>query len=309
MAGKENEKILALRNQASIFLDDLTALVRDDTLAENLRAFSGSVMELKPGFAFGLKQAGELKSMAERTLKQYASRAIGDDELIRFVSEAKMAIRGESLANGGKKMGFLDKAKQAAAGVLGGKDARRRQEIDRMEQLYRETCNEILACEQEMSRCVQESRGVSPDSITYRNNERSYMNAKNKVILLRKQEAQIRKVLDEADRRKMIEDYEKKISETGKITGIVLGDEQSFGYKVARAQVNEEKVDAAVESSGHVGEELFTGGPSTHKDPDFEAQVAAEEYRHMTMERAGVQNAAAAKDDGFARQVASADRQ
>ena len=54
MADRENEKIISYRNQTSMCLDDLVALVSNGALAGELRIFSDDVMKLKPGFAFEL---------------------------------------------------------------------------------------------------------------------------------------------------------------------------------------------------------------------------------------------------------------
>ena len=316
MADKENEKILGYRNQTSMLLDDLVALVRDDTLAGELRVFSSDVMELKPGFAFGLKQAKELKDLTERTLRQYAARAIRDDDLIRYSSEARMVLQGEDLTNGGRHMGLLDKAKQTADKMLHGKEIKKQQNIDQMEKMYRETCEKIMACEQEMTRCVQESRGLSPDSMKYRNNERSYMNAKNNMILLRKSEAQIRKLLDETDRRKMIEDYNKLLKGAGKIAGDVLGDEKSFSEVIASVEVYGEKLSSSVENMAMMGTDLFEMNEedNARADNPFKAEVAAEERRYATMASAGVseddlKQAAEPQNSEFASLVGSEDNQ
>lgn len=290
MADRDNERILGYRNQTSILLDDLVALVRDDALAGDLRVFSNDVMELKPGFAFGMKQARELKELTERTLKQYASHTIRDDDLIRYSSEARMVLQGEDLTKGEKHMGLLNKTKQTVEKMLHGKEIKKQQNIDQMEQMYKETCEQIMTCEQEMTRCVQESRGLSPDSMQYRNNERSYMSAKNKMVLLRKSEAQIRKLLDETDRRKMIEEYNNLLKGAGKIANVVLGDEKSFGEVIASVEVYGEKLSSSVENMSMMGTDLFETDENENdqKDNPFKAEVAAEERRYATMASAGV---------------------
>ena len=289
MANRDNEKILSLRNQASMCLDDLVAQVTNSALAGELRIFSDDVMKLKPGFAFDMKQAKELKSAAELTLKQYTAGTVHDDELIRFMSDARVILQGKNLMNGGRQMGILDKAKQIADKVLHGEEIKKQQSIDKMEQLYKETCEQILASEKEMERCIRESRGMSPDSMTYRNNERAYMSAKNKIVLLRKQEGNLRKVLDEADRRKMIETYNDVLKTAGKNAGVVLGDEESFSKVIAEVEVRNESLTGAIENMASMGTGLFEQEEDASRTSnEFGAAMAADERRRATMMSAGM---------------------
>ena len=289
MAKNENEKILSCRNRTSMCLDDLVAQVNNSTLANELRIFSDDVMKLKPGFAFDMKQARELKTATELALKQYIGGAGRDDDLIRYMADARTILQGKNIMNGGRQMGILDKVKQVADKVLRGNEIKKQQSIDAMEKLYKETCEQILASEKEMERCIRESRGASPDSMIYRNNERAYMNARNKIVMLRKQEGEIRKILDAADRRRMIETYNNVLKMAEKNADILIGDEASFSKMIAEAEVRGESLAKSIESTEMLGAGLFEEGEESPKASNaFDEAMAEDERRRAMMMSAGI---------------------
>lgn len=285
MAKNDNEKIVSFRNQASILLDDLIALVRDDTLAGNLRVFNNEVMEKKPGsIGFDLKQARELKELTERTLKQYASRAIRDDDLIRYSSEARMILQANKFKppEVPNIMGFIKK-------LFPDKIARERENLNQLKAQYQEVCQDILACEKEKERCIRESRGASPDSMTYRNNERAFMAAKNKIILLQKTEASLSKMIDEREKAILVMTEAERSKELGKYANLELG-EKDLGKGIATLEVNKEKMEAAAEHASLMTSDLFTADESlgARTDSEFGAAMAADERRRATMMDAGI---------------------
>ena len=282
MANSEQERILSLRNQTSMLLDDLVALVTDSALAAELRNFSNEVMEKKPGIAFTMRQARELKEITERALRQYASGAIRDEDLVQLPMKAQTILQGQSLMNGGKQMGLLDK-------VFHGKEIARKENLDQLERQYRNVCEDILNCEKEMARCVEESRGVSPNSMTYRDHERTYMADERKLQLLQKQEGILRKTLDEAGRMEEILQFEKSMAAIQKATNIVLGGENSFRKAIAKAELNTEKVKGTVERFSELGNELYESDESetSRTSNSFGAKVAEEERRYNQLENEG----------------------
>ena len=282
MAKNDNEKILAFRNQASILLDDLIALVRDDTLAGNLRAFNGEVMEKKPGsIGFDLKQARALKELTEQTLRQYASHTIRDDDLIRYSSEARMILQVNILRKEEKKMSFIKK-------LFPDKIEKEKENLTQLKAQHQEVLQDILACEKEKERCIRESRGASPDSMTYRNNERAYMAAKNKIILLQKTESSLSKMIDEKEKAIMIRTEAERSKKIDKVVSTPING-KGLEQGIATLEVNKEKMDAMVEQAGLMTADIFAEDPSlnTRTDSEFGAAMAADERRRATMMDAG----------------------
>ena len=283
MENKEKEQILKFRNRTSILLDDLVSLVRNETLAGDLRVFNDLVMGMVPGIAFGLRQAKQLKELTERVLNQYASNAIRDDDLIRYSTDARMIMKGQSVMNGGNQMSLFDK-------VFHGKEIKRQEKLNQMRRRYQELCEDILACEKEKERCIRESRGASPDSMTYRNNERAYMAAKNKIILLQKQEDMLRKALDEAEKMEVLRKAAKDSTEISHLTDELLGDEKNVSKDIATWETHKEKMTNAAENLGLMTSDVFAMDETlgTRTDNEFGLMMAEDERRQAAFMSAGV---------------------
>lgn len=311
MINKDNYKILCLRNKASLCLDDLVALIVNSTIAFDLRLFSGEVMELTPGFTFTLQQAKALKKLTEDTLRQYETHRINDDDLLKYLSEARTIVKGENLKSGGIDMNFVSK-------LIHRKEIEKQASLDKMEHDYKDICSKILACEENMSRLVEASKGQSPDSSVYRSNERAYNNAKNQLVLLKKQEAVLSKALDEAGRIQLIKDFNKQQKEIARMTGIVLGDEKGLSSILAEAELRNEQISETVERIDGFGSSLLKdiedslSAPKT--DSEFGAKVASSERRHTMLELNGAADeessaVPAESKSEFASLVSSADDQ
>ena len=296
MEDKDYKRIVRYRNEASITLDDLVALIRNSTLANDLRLFSDEVMELKPGFAFTLKQAQDLKNLTSQTLKQYKSHVIGDDELMSYHSKAQMILQGKEQMNGGRQMGILNK-------IIHGKEIKRQTKVDDLQQRFSTVRNQIMTCEQEMNRCVKESRGLAPDSMKYRDNERNYVANKNKLILLRKQEEMLQRTLDEVVRRDTIKEFSGTQEAISKAANVVLGDIKETEMFVAGIEVGSEKIRNTLDQSEGLGTNLFEEeeAAAARTDSGFGALVAAEERKQTSMESAGMTQEEIQKIDEEAR--------
>lgn len=276
MANKDNYRILLLRNEVSLCLDDLVSLVVNSTLASQLRTFSSEVMELTPGFTFNMKKAVNLRDLTRKTLKQYAAHSITDVDLMNYFSEAHNIIKGETLQSGGSHMGIFDK-------LLHGKEIKQKENLDKLEREYQDVCNQIAACRERMATCVAQCKGQDPTSRIYRDSERAWSSAKNELTLLEKQEAQLRQGLDTAREMFMIKDYAEKQKEFGKTIGSVLGDSKKSSLYVADAELQTSKIDGQLDSFSGLGDTLFQSMSESTRAPitnsEFGAQVAAEEHR------------------------------
>lgn len=281
---KDNNDILLLRNDASLYIDDLVAWVVNSSLAMELRIFSSEIMELKPGFAFSYKQAKKLMTLSRRTLKQYQCHVIGDDKLMDFLNDAKSILKGNEQVNRrNDTMGIINK-------LLHGKELKKQQALDSVERDYKEVCNQIMNCEEEKKRCIDACANLQRDSITYRENARMYKNADNKLILLRKKEQALSQILTEANRVSLIEDFNKWESEVTGNAGILIHSEKDMAMLTTAAEMKQESLNNKLSQSSSIGEGLFTPGEETVlPDSDFDAQVAAVERRKTTMEIAGIE--------------------
>lgn len=285
MLNKNDYAVLLLRNEASLCLDDLTALVTNSTLAFQLRAFSSEIMEMTPGFTFGLKEAKALKKLTADTLRQYQRKEITDVDLMNYVPSANSIIKGETHKNGGDQMSIKDMMHN----FINRKDIKKQEAMNKLEQGYREVCEQILELEAEMKRCVAAAKGNAPSSAAYRESERAYNRAESKLKLLKNQEAQLGKVLEEAGRRKLIEQYADEMKAIASNTNLVLGDDAKLSRSVAEAEFNVEKTEATLARNEGIGESLFAAltedSPKTNSA--FGAAVAADERRDAIFESLG----------------------
>lgn len=234
MNNQENYHTLLLRNQTSLCLDDLVALVVSSIVAEELRTFNRAVMEMTPGFTFTLKQAKALKSEADKTLKGYSRGEITDVDLLTFLSNGKDILRGETLKNGGSSMGSIFDR------LIHGKEIKQKEARERLEQRYDDVCKQILECQATMDRCVDECANLDPSSFAYRNNERTYMQQKNSLTLLKKQATELRKTLDEVSTIDVIEKHSKAMQKTEADTQVALGTVAERTKKMERIEAQQQ---------------------------------------------------------------------
>jgi len=310
MINKDDYRILQLRNETSLCLDDLVALVVNSTLAYQLRAFSGEVMELTPGFTFNMKQATKLRDLTSKTLKQYRANAIGDVELMNYQSDAHTILKGETLQIGGNQMSFLK-------GIFQGKEDKKKAALDKLERDYQEVCSKISACEEKMELCVRDSSGQRPDSAAYRNNERTYFSAKNELSLLKKQEVQLRKALDEAGRIELVKRFAEQEKQIAQKIGVVFGNDKEREEMLARAELSSERIADTTSKVEGFGSTLFSEADayanSASTNSEFGAMVAASERRQSMMDSFGAAVARASEEPAapqseFAARVAESAR-
>ncbi len=281
MNGSDNEKILHLRNTISLCVDDLTALVVNSALADSLREFSDEVMELTPGFAFGLKQARKLKDETMLTLRQYQARAISDGDLMNYIANARKIIKDEIQPDGGVQMILKN--------LFQRKEQKQQENLENMQREYRDICDQIQACEEKMNQCIEASRGHSPDSIIYRENERAFNTAKKQMILLHKQETMLSETLSNVDRLKMIDEFNQRQKRFAQYSQMAFGNERSRERAVAQAELLSEKLNAANDKMQGYGNSLFEEPvrDTAQTDSEFGSLVAASERRHSLAESAG----------------------
>lgn len=276
MKNQENYHTLLLRNQTSLILDDLVALVINSALAEQLRTFSGELMDMTPGFTFTLKQAQRLKNEADKTLKGYSRGSITDDDLMIFLSNGKGILRGETLEIGGNNVSLFDK-------LLHGKEIKKKEALTETQKQYDDVCKQIDDCKATMDRCVAESRHLDPSSPVRRNHARTYDMQKRRLALLGKQEELLRKTLDEAGMLVAIEEHNKFMQETEKRVNVVLGSDAERTKKVeevtARQDLLNERTSRMDLASSSLFETPVSEEPIT--DTEFDALVAASEVREF----------------------------
>ena len=283
MTEKEREKTLLFRNRASMHLDDLVALVRDDALADDLRAFSREVVEKTPGVGFELKQARELEELTEEALKQYAARRIRDDELIRYYSEARMTLKVSKLTDGGNKVSLIRK-------VFPDKMQKEQERLDKLKEEHRDICDEIQALEREKERCIRESRGLAQDSMVYRSNERAYMLARAKINNLEKTEAGLSRMIDETEKELMVMKEAERSKKIGKVVGDPKISEKELGKNIATWEYNQEKINNAAEKFGEMTGDMFAKDESLSRSgvSAFGEAMAADELRMAKLRNAGI---------------------
>ena len=284
MFSHDNEKILRLRNETSLCLDDLVALVINSALALRLREFSDEIMEMTPGFAFSLKQAKALRDLTADTLKQYASHTIRDVDLMNYFSNARAVLKDEQISNGGNKMGLKDL-------LFHGKERRQQESMNEVERQYKEICEQILACEETMERCMDAADGHSPDSMVYRNSEREYSRAENELTMLRQQEVNLSKALEVAGRIELVRrfrDREKRIAQS---IQSLLGNSADQERALAEIEQATGQIEGKLSETANYGDEVFRkaeeAASSSRTDSNFGAKMAARERRKSMAETDG----------------------
>lgn len=308
MYSKDDYRILQLRNEASLYLDDLVALVTNSTVADQLRSFSLEVMALTPGFTFGQKQARELRTLTEKQYRLYKAGQLTDVDLMNYQKEANAILKGDSIQNGGKQVGFFDK-------LLHGKEIRREEALKVMERDLQEALSKIQACEEKMKHCIAESKGHSPDSAVYRNNERTWRAENERLKLLNMQTAQLFKTLGEADRVRMIREHGEQIKRMNESLKDALGGEKELARLQAEVEMQSDKLESSSTRFENFGESIFTSAQESQQvstSSEFGAQVAAEERRQNVLDfsalaagEAPMTESASAANDPFAAQVNS----
>ena len=304
MYSKDDYKVLELRNETSLYLDDLVALVINSVLANQLREFSGEVMALTPGFTFNYRQAKNLKELTIRKYKQYKAGTITDVDLMNYQTEANAILRGDEVEIGGSQVGIFDK-------LLHGKEIKKKEALNRLEQDFRNVMQEIEDCQEKMKRCIAASKGHSPDSAIYRNNERTWRAANNELTLLNQQASMLLKTLGEADRVRIIEKHKDQLKRMNENTVTALGNEQDLIRLQTEAEMESERSKATSTRYENFGASIFEMAVEDQEiraDSEFGAQVAAEERRQTILDFAGVvaeetEVQETAADDAFAAQV------
>ena len=281
----ENYKIMLLRNETSLFLDDLVALVVNSTMAFNLRNFSSEVMELTPGFAFNLKQAKKLREATQKTLKQYQAKTITDGDLMNFLADARTILKNDDMLRGESIVGFI----KPITKLFQGKKQREQESMDSLERKYENVCQEMLSCEEEMARCVEASNGHPRDSMEYRTNARTYNRKKDELTLLRRQEQILSQSLDVATRKKLIDQFKDREKDILRDTNIVLGGETDFETAVDELATIDDQIRSRTSRFKSAGSELFSEAESytDHAFDEFDAEVAARERREDLIRDAG----------------------
>ena len=282
MANNE-DKILHLRNEISLYVDDLAAQVVNSSLAFNIRRFSDEIMELKPGFTFDLKQAKALREQTLKTVKQYVAKAIDDNALIEYLSDAQSILKGEIGHGGGTSMGILDK-------WLHNDDYKVKQlteVIKKQERDFKKVCEEIQAYDAEMKRCIEASRTCAPDSWEYRNNERKYNGAKEGKVLKKREAENINKALTQSVRELQLIQHKMATEEEAKNTPPVSSDD--LEKIIATISGNQETLDdVAGTKADIIGGIMQETETETRPDSEFARMVAAEQRRQDTMELSGL---------------------
>ncbi len=301
---KENDRILEMRNETSLAVDDLAALVVNSALADDLRRLSEEIMEMNPGFAFTARQARELRDLTRQTLKQYAARAARNETLMDYCSRARTILKGDyNSLNGGVKMGLLNN-------LLHGKENRQKETLLETERQYREICNRIQNCQEEMSRAIRNSTAVPPNSQAYRNNERAYSRAKEELKLLTQNEAHLSRVLESAGRIELLKQFRELQKDINKKSDVLLGSDKDRGMLEAGAELEREKTRNKLDKLEGFGSSIFDAeeeGPRTNSE--FGAAVAERARLDAVLEGAGVavpEAESSAEPDSFAAMVNAA---
>ena len=250
MRNKENEVIIQMRNKAALYVDDLVALIRNSTLASEVRAFSKEIMELTPNFAFGHKQAKALLKLARETHKLYLSHEISDDKVLGFCTRAQMMIQQNDMMNGGHRMSISEKLDR----IIHGKKYKQETKLIEMKSEYDKVVREIEECKEKMNRCIKNSLNHEPSSITYRNNERDYKAAQNKMTLLKKTANMLVKAIDEAERIRQLQTFSKAAEEIARATNLVLGSDKELDETVTRTDISMENAGKKVNNSTSYGQ-------------------------------------------------------
>ena len=274
--------ILCLRNEVSLCLDDLTALVLNSSLAFELRLFNAEVMEQTPDFTLGLNQAKALKKLTAGVLDQYRKHIIGDVELMDYFSDARAILKGDDKTAGGKHMPIFPK-------IFQGKKGKEKETAEKLEREYKEVGKKLLLCEEEMAQCIENARGCAPNSTKYRDNERAYSLAKDKLTLLRKRHNQLGEILYNYDRKELIEQFSREQEALSKATKIVISDKDNQARSLAIAELSNEKINSSIESIQGFGDSLFREEEPavSQTSSEFGAMVASSERRQDMLRDAG----------------------
>lgn len=277
------EKILLIRNETSLYLDDLTALVVNSALAGTLRDLSRDVEEMTPDFIVDVKQIKQLKKLTKDRLEQYGAGSIGDGELSNFVTDARKIMKGEKLSvSGGKIMSFIKE-------MFKGKEQKSREAQVKLEQRYEEICGKMLECQRKMANCLEECKGVSPDSMVYRKNERIYNDAKNQFAVYQKARKQLEGALDVASRARILKDYDEAQKEINSIIGVAIGNDDDLAKLIAQIEVREERNNDKIGMNMNLGDEIFnTAGLDADTNSAFGAALAAQDRRDDQLKNAAV---------------------
>lgn len=190
-------------------------------------------------------------------------------------------------------MGFLK-------GIFQGKEDKKKAALDKLERDYQEVCAKITACEEKMELCIRESSGQRPDSAAYRNNERAYNSAKNEVSLLKKQEVQLRKALDEAGRIELVKQFAEQEKQIAQKIGVVFGNDKEREEMLARAELHSDRIADTTGKVEGFGNALFAEADeyanSAATNSEFGAMVAASERRQSMMDGFGAAVAKASEE-------------
>lgn len=292
MGTRENEKILRLRNEISLHLDDLVSLVINSALAADLRDFSAEIMELTPGFIFGLKQASALEELTRKTLEQYEKRAMDDVDLMDYFTRARAILKGEAQTVGAQQIGG------AIMGILSLLDSKQKklnklkEQYRELERRYNEVCGRISALEDEKERCISAAEGHSPDSTVYRNSERAYSSADNKQLLLKQQEVKLKEILEDVDQQITLMEHAKDQDDIIKLADTAMGDEKTRIETIAKVESNNDKLNDKLNSARGFADGILQQAQqdtsATRTDSVFGAKVAAKERRRAMLQNEGV---------------------
>ncbi len=281
---KDDYQTLLYRNEASLYLDDLVALVVNSALAFDLRLFSREIMELTPGFAFSLSHARELKDLTKKKLDEYKKHRITEVDLMEYMDQARKIIRNENLKTGGDLMGIINR-------IFNGKEIKKQESIQALEQSYRDVCKKILDCQETIDSAVAAAKGNPPTSFIYRDNERKFQIAKDQLSLLNKQEMQLSKAIAQIDRLRLLTDFNRMQEQIKTAMKVVLGDQKFQDLIQAKAELVDSSVDQILEKNDDFGNSILqraeeaTSKPATQNE--FGAAVATALRHDDLMKMAG----------------------
>ena len=282
MAGKDDYEILCVRNYISLCIDDLAALAINSTLAFDLRQFSAEVMNLHPGFAFSLKQAKALKKATETTLGQYRKHIINDGDVMNYIANARTILMGNQMEMGGSQMGFLHR-------ITHRKEIEKQQSRQELDRQYAEVLRQIEECEAMKNSSIKAASGYDRNSAIYRQSEREYKKAKDKLILLNKQESKLRESLEAIDRVHDLETFRKQQDTIIRATETALGSDEDVVRTVARVDQGSSKHSQKMSNMRDYTDSMFVENEDEafRPDDDFSAAVAGEDRRKAAKESAG----------------------
>ena len=298
-------KTLLLRNQISIRLDDLTAMIKSSSLSYEVRRFSNEVMETEPGFVFKYRQAQTLRRRTDEAYRQYERpQTRSDTEIMNFLSEGRAILKGEDIPNGGNRMSFFKN-------LFSSKDLKRQQGRDTIESTYNKVCQQIAECEAGMQRAIQNGTGHSKDSMVYRDSAREYSRCKNQLVLLHQQLEQLTaalKKLDDIDNVRLFNQTQETISEA---QTRAMGNQKENERELAKAGLYMEKARQEAQYNGQFGQSLYEAADTNaipQMDSEFDAAVAQNELRKIALEADPTAQQATLEDE-FAKLTGQTDQQ